>query len=487
MNRVLVIEDSSFFLNVIKTNFASETGVEIVTAMTLKEAEAHLENSVEDFALALVDLRLPDANDGEAVDLTIKYGVPSIVFTSNFDEDIRERYLEKGILDFVLKDNPSSLEYLLKLIRRVIRNRDIKALVVDDSTVARHFCSGFLERYQLQVIEAKSGEEALEIFKAQPDIRLIITDHEMPGMSGYDLITKLRRTHGLDKLAIIGVSAAGGALLSAKFIKHGANDFLAKPYLPEELYTRVALNLDMLDGLDDLATEVAIQNRFFGIISHDLKGPLNPILGMTEMLTSMQDKLSPEKMAELAESINVATQRQLELVNSLLEWSSSHIKGRQIEWDNVVVSGVVETVFSELEAVAGGKGVTLVSDTSDAIARTDPQALSTIIRNLVSNSIKFTEPGGGVAVSAEKKGNAIEIVVADNGVGIDAQILPNVFDVSIKTTRKGTANEEGTGLGLPICAELVKKHGGEIGIGPRDGGTGTIAWLRLPIAVSTDT
>ena len=266
MERLLVIEDSTFFLNVITAGFKDESNVEISTATTLAKARECIEGATVPFTLALVDLRLPDANDGEAVDLTIGHGIPSVVFTSNFDEDLRQRFLDKGVLDFVLKDNPSSLEYLLNLTRRIIRNRETTVLVVDDSTVALRICGDLLKRYQLNVVVAKSGAQALDILADRPDIRLVITDHEMPGMSGFELVATIRRKRGRDQLAVIGVSGSGGAPLSAKFIKHGANDFIAKPYLPEELYTRVALNLDMLDSIAAL-TKAATRDELTGIFN----------------------------------------------------------------------------------------------------------------------------------------------------------------------------------------------------------------------------
>jgi len=266
MERLLVIEDSSFFLNLIIKGFEDEPEIELVTAEDLAAAKAHLEDRPGDFALALVDLHLPDAQEGDAVDLTLNHGIPSVVFTSNFDVDIRQKFLDAGVLDFVLKDNPSSLDYLLKLTRRMMKNRSTTVLVVDDSTVALRMCGDLLKRYQLNVVEAKSAAQALDVLAARDDIRMVITDHEMPEMNGFDLVTTIRREHGRDEVAIIGVSGSGGAPLSAKFIKHGANDFIAKPYLPEELYTRVALNLDILESIEAL-TAAATKDFLTGLFN----------------------------------------------------------------------------------------------------------------------------------------------------------------------------------------------------------------------------
>ncbi|MBF0247590.1 MAG: diguanylate cyclase [Alphaproteobacteria bacterium] len=267
MNRILVVEDSSFFRNVIVNAFKGMEDVAVTAVETLAEAKRALEASRDDpFFLALLDLNLPDADAGETVELARRYDVPSVVFTGTFNEDLRERFLQDGVLDFVLKDNPSSLDYVTSLVRRIIRNRYVTALVVDDSTVARKLCSDLLRRHKLNVIQAKNGQEALKIIKEQGPVQLVITDNEMPGMDGFELVSAIRKTHSRDKTVVIGLSAGGGAPLSAKFLKFGANDFIAKPFLPEELYTRVSMNLDMMDRVREL-TDMATKDFLTGLFN----------------------------------------------------------------------------------------------------------------------------------------------------------------------------------------------------------------------------
>lgn len=252
MDRVLLIEDSAFVLKPVESAFGANKNLEVIRASSLEEARAAVDAAGGDITAALVDLRLPDAADGEAADFTLQRKIPTVIFTSNFDEETRERYLSNGALDVVPKDNPTSLEYLVRLVKRIIRNRETEVLVVDGSTASRRGAVELLQRYKLIVHTARSGEEALQMLADNDAIRLLLTDYEIPGMNGFDLATKARQIYGVDRLAIIGISAAGGAPLSAKFIKHGANDFILKPYLHEELYTRIAQNLDALDYIEKL-------------------------------------------------------------------------------------------------------------------------------------------------------------------------------------------------------------------------------------------
>lgn len=267
--RILVVEDSKFFNNLVSKSAAKRVNAEVVSAMTFAETRAAVETSEKPFSLALVDIILPDAPEGEAVDWLVEHKIPCIVFTGLFSPDIRERVLAQNIIDYVLKDTPSSLAYLMNLVERLHKNRDTTVLIVDDSRAARHHIRNLLTGYQFQVVEASNGKEALAALETNSTIRMIITDYYMPDMNGIEMVKRIRTTHDQERLVIIGLSSGGGSALSAEFIKHGANDFINKPFLPEEFFCRVMQNirvLDMVDHLTDMATKdslTGIHNRRF--------------------------------------------------------------------------------------------------------------------------------------------------------------------------------------------------------------------------------
>jgi diguanylate cyclase (GGDEF)-like protein len=256
MSRILVVEDSRFFSNVIEKTIARELDVEVVVASSLEEAERFVADG--DFFLSLLDLALPDAPDGEVVDFVISKGIPCIVFSGMYSDDLRERILSKNVIDYVVKESPASLSYLISLVRRIERNRRIKAMVVDDSTTARKYVGDLLNHYQFQVLAAANGREALTLLQENPDIKLIVTDYFMPEMDGFELIKNVRRRYSKDELAIIGVSSAGGNTLSAKFIKVGANDFINKPFLREEFFCRISQNMDTVEYIAALKEAATI-------------------------------------------------------------------------------------------------------------------------------------------------------------------------------------------------------------------------------------
>lgn len=251
MSTVLVVDDSKFFLSVLTSKLKS-AGFKVIGAASIAETREILQTRRDEIFMALLDLFLPDGPEGEVVDLAISHGVPSVVFTGNYSEDTRDRVLSKQVIDYVVKDDPSSLDYLASLVHRLDHNRSIRAMVVDDASTARKYIVDLLALYQFEVIEASNGEQALARLNDTDNIRLIITDYHMPVMDGFQLIKNIRRTWRRDQIAVIGVSSSGSSTLSAKFIKSGANDFLNKPFLREEFFCRIAMNVDLMEQLDAL-------------------------------------------------------------------------------------------------------------------------------------------------------------------------------------------------------------------------------------------
>ena len=258
------MEDSRFFSNLVKKAVFERTGAEIIAVASLAETQEAVEKAQAPFDIALVDIVLPDAGEGEAVTWLVERGISCVVFTGVFSEDLRERLLAQQVIDYVVKDTPSSLDHLVGLVERLQRNRDIKVLVVDDSKAARSYVNGLLTNYKFQVVEAASAEAGLKALDEDPGIRLVITDYLMPDMDGVEMVRRIRVRHPPDQVAIIGLSSGGGSALSARFIKLGANDYLNKPFLPEEFFCRVMQNLRMLEMVQRL-TEMATRDVLTGI------------------------------------------------------------------------------------------------------------------------------------------------------------------------------------------------------------------------------
>mgnify|MGYP000523480623 FL=1 len=199
-----------------------------------------------------VDLTLPDAPDGEALDEVLQWHIPAIVMTASFSEEKRDELLERGLVDYIIKDSKTSFNYVVSLLRRLYLNQFISVLVVEDSFTGMQFVTRQLRRWLLTVHEAADGAEALAILNKHPEIKMILADYHMPVMNGMELVKALREKKDKEELAIIGISAINEKSLSARFIKYGANDFLTKPFAPEELQCRINHNLETLELLAKL-------------------------------------------------------------------------------------------------------------------------------------------------------------------------------------------------------------------------------------------
>lgn len=249
MRNILVIEDSPLVLKILEHLFRQETDLEPIFCASLAEAEVMLETSASLFFAAIVDLHLPDAPDGESFDLVMRYQLPCIVLSGSYNEQRRDDLLMKGVVDYVLKESQHSYEYAFRLLHRLDQNSHIKILIADDSAAQRHYIRHILEPHHYQLIEASDGKETLRQLNEHPDLDLLVLDHAMPGVSGFELVKLLRQKLRLNDLIIIGVSADPKGSLSAQFIKHGADDFLRKPFCPEELNCRVMSTLERRDLL----------------------------------------------------------------------------------------------------------------------------------------------------------------------------------------------------------------------------------------------
>lgn len=244
--RIVVAEDSHMFTSMISASLKETLGIEVEICRNFEELQLLYEKTSEPIALAISNINLPGAENGEALDYLIDLSVPVIVFTGTLQDTMREKILSMDIVDYVLKDNVFAVDMLVEAVCRFLTNHRHHVLIVDDSTTARTLLSSRLKRYNFRVSTAENGAKALAILKANPDIGLVITDYNMPDIDGFELTRRIRGARGHHELRIIGVSSSSDRLLSAKFLKAGGNDFMLRPFIDEEFYCRVNQNLDTL-------------------------------------------------------------------------------------------------------------------------------------------------------------------------------------------------------------------------------------------------
>jgi diguanylate cyclase (GGDEF)-like protein len=254
MKKILVVEDSEMVMKVLRHLVQAQLPHHTaIYATSLAEAKQVFDEHQGDFFAALVDLNLPDAPNSEVVDFTLSKKIPTIVLTGSYDEKKREELFAKGIVDYVTKEGRYAYSKAVYMITRLEKNQQIKVLVVDDSDMARKQVVNLFKRHLYQVLQATDGVEAIKVMLENPEIKLLMTDYNMPRMDGFELVKNLRYKYDKTDVIMIGVSGESSEALSAKFIKHGANDFLHKPFHPEEFYCRITHNIEFLELVETIA------------------------------------------------------------------------------------------------------------------------------------------------------------------------------------------------------------------------------------------
>ena len=240
--------------------------------------------------------------------------------------------------------------------------------------------------------------------------------------------------------------------LSENSVLYVAHDNTIKKTAEEQL-KQSQQNLIMLNETKD---------KFFSIIAHDLRSPFQGFLGISELLCNNIDTLTKEEIKEYSKDLNFSLLKQYELLNDLLDWSRIQNQHFQLIKETIALNEETAKILANLELIASQKRITLLNTIDNNLfIKADLNMLKLVLRNLISNSIKFTNKDGLVEVSSKEKENYIEIVVSDNGVGIEEEELKSLF-TNLQHTTEGTANEIGTGLGLMLSQEIIIKHGGKI-------------------------
>jgi len=265
MQNILLVEDSNMFGKIAKRKIEKVFNVPVYWAKSFAEAEKLLEMGGGSFSMALLDVNLPDAPHGEVIDRVVKEGISSLVFTSNVSDDVRSLVWSKKVADYILKEDPNSLEYIVTAMQQLEQNHENLILVVDDSTTYRTMLSDLLYIRKYRVINASNGEGALDILDQYPEVKLVITDYNMPGIDGVRLCQKIREKRKSDQLAIIGASSEDDFSLGARFLKSGADDFIVKgSFLVEEFYSRVQRCLKQIDLFQQIR-DASIQDFLTGM------------------------------------------------------------------------------------------------------------------------------------------------------------------------------------------------------------------------------
>lgn len=478
MDKVLIVEDSKSFSSFLSSMLSELYGYVCTVMPTLAATEEHLKQHASDYFCAIVDVTLPDAPNGEAIDLVLEHNVAVVVFTSRLDDAMREDFLDKQVADYVLKQGEFNIDYLTQIVHRLNNNRRTKVMVVDDSRIARTLTRRLLETQLFQVVEAENAEAALERLQQHPDTRIAIVDNIMDGMDGIALTKTIREQYSKDELAVIGISSQGGQAISAKFIKSGANDFLNKPFLTEEFTCRVNQNAELLDTLQELKSLSDEKSRLLGMAAHDIRGPLGVIQGISQRLI---DGRRPESTERMLEMVHRTSNDMLMLLNNLLDLSAIESGKVDILKQPNDLKMLAQSRINLYQVIGEKKDMQLETVLNELPEiEFDQERIKQVMDNLLSNAIKYSPLGSTIQVSLESTEQWARFSVLDQGPGIKPEDQDKLFGTFAKLSSKATGGEKSSGLGLAICKNLIEAHDGRLGYEDGDSGGG-LFYFELPI------
>jgi signal transduction histidine kinase len=235
-----------------------------------------------------------------------------------------------------------------------------------------------------------------------------------------------------------------------------------------------------------LKEAVDTKDKFFSMVSHDLRGPISSMVSLTELMTDPAYSFTPDEIHSYTASLHHTADSTYRLLENLLEWSRLQRGTIPFMPELIDVSGLLNTCDLSLTEKARNKHIDLKMNYQEGLTLVaDENMLRSVIRNLLSNAIKFTKPGGEIHIEVNKiENNEIIFIIKDNGIGMPQKILDGIFKVAENVSRPGTNNEPSSGLGLILCKEFIEKHGGRIW-GESEEGKGSAFYFVLPVEHTT--
>lgn len=474
--KVLVIEDSKAIAAVVQAELSD---YEVVLAASYQEAEQALNDHQGRFFVAIVDLNLPDAAEGEAIDLVVAAGIPAIANTALVNKSLRENILGRGIADYVQKRGRHSVKYLRYMVDRICKNPTNKILVIDPRKATRLNMCHMLKLQSYQVFEAVDAASAM-LLLASEDVSMVMIDADLGNADGVDLTSKIRDLYPKEDLAIIGIASADHPGTATRFIKSGANDFLVKPCQREEFLCRVNQNVDIIEQFRDLKKAEQQRHLFMAMAAHDIRSPL-AVINSTCKILPRKEAIS-ERGLTLVNMMEQSSTALLHLLEELLDFASSEGE-LQLNLCEASLSDLILERIKLITPTAEEKQIMIKSSLDTGLnVQFDRNRIQQVIDNFISNAIKFSPPNTTVNICLKQERNSARVDIIDEGPGIRESERDKLFGTFSKLSSRPTAGEHSSGLGLAICKKMIEAHRGDVGYQPGIE-KGSDFYFRLPCSL----
>ena len=349
-----------------------------------------------------------------------------------------------------------------------IAKSDYKILIVDDVVSNVLLLKILLSNEKYQVVTANCGNMCIEQAKNEmPD--LILLDVMMPDISGFDAAQILKKTPETAHIPIIFLTALNNPSDLVHGFQVGASDFLTKPFNKEELVVRVFHQIKLVAAQRiiekqnaELRATISNRDKMYSVIAHDLRSPMASIRMVLNLVAaSTSPELVGQELCDLLDKANKESEDVHDLLDNLLKWTKSQTGRLNVVLQDLDLNDIIPGVVDIFEVIAQTKNITLNYQGSEqpVVVTADNDMLKTVVRNFMSNAIKFSPEGGSVEIMLHTEGDYAKVSVRDHGVGIEPERLSSIFNKG--ETTYGTGGEEGSGLGLQLCLDFARKNGGD--------------------------
>ena len=366
----------------------------------------------------------------------------------------------KLILIFIHMDAANTLE-------SQINRSDYKILIVDDVVSNVLLLKILLTNEKFQVCTANCGNMCIEQARAEkPD--LILLDVMMPDISGFDTAVILKKDPELKDIPIIFLTALNSPADLVKGFQVGANDFLSKPFNKEELVVRVMHQIALVAAKRliekqnrELLATINNRDKMYSVIAHDLRSPMASIRMVLNLaVAAISPDVVGQEIFDLIDKANKESEDVHDLLDNLLKWTKSQTGRLSVVMQDLDLNDIIPGVVDIFEMIAATKKIKLSYTGGSTIVRADNDMLKTIVRNFMSNAVKFSPEDSSIEITVTSDADFAKISVRDHGVGIAADRIDSIFHKG--ETTYGTGGEEGSGLGLQLCQDFARKIGGDV-------------------------